>query len=542
MGRKRKAALEEDAHPKGKGKARVEPRVEEQHSPLFLTLVKKFALGKISAPEVQEIADAAVKSGSDAPDLTKLQVLGAHGNWNNSIHRDLMRTLTRDGTKAPTLREICTPCVVTDSSGEKAVKEKNIPIMLPHEWVQGGLLESLTASPGDLRKFWSQQRWDSKQFRRQADFFNSLDWEQDLPIPWVLHGDAAPYTEVDSLQVVSFRCMITSKKVACSEFLLAVMPKHGADQNTWTKLWDEIADSFVKLAKGKSGKTSLRKGIIMSISGDLEWFSAEFGWPTASSNFPCPYCGADNLFDEAKSVAPFTDMRATAAWRGMLRDPDETEMKPHALWRVPAVSFWTMKLDLLHMADLGHRLPKLNKTDIVTPKGYPVLKHIKGRKVRHFAGVAVAMAKLYSKSKKGQHRLALCQAAETFYNICDRPEWVYDDRTHRQLERCIAALLSHYGWLAKNAMQLGVMQYSIVQKHHLLAHYSDQCWSMSPRCCWAYGPESFMGIVKRIAVACCRGTPAHMQPKKILQKFSLSFDLLLKGWLQLDAEKDDETE
>ena len=219
--------------------------------------------------------------------------------------------------------------------------------------LRSGLLESLTASPGDLRKFWSQQRWDSKQFRRKATFFDSLDWEHDLPIPWVLHGDAAPYSEVDSLQVFSFRCMITSKKVACSEFLLAVMPKQGADQNTWAKLWDEIADSFVKLAIGKSGKASLRKGIIMSITGDLEWFSAEFGWPTASSNYPCPFCGADNLFDEAKSVAPFTDMRATAAWRGMLRDPDETQMKKHALWRVPGVSFWTVKLDLLHMADLG---------------------------------------------------------------------------------------------------------------------------------------------------------------------------------------------
>ena len=136
MSKKRKAALDEDAHPKGKGKARAEPGVEEQHSPLFLTLVKKFAVGKISAPEVQEIADAAVKSGSTSADLTKLQLLGSHGSSNKNIHRDLMRSLTRDGTKAPTLREVCTPCVVTDSSGEKVVEEKNIPIMLPHEWVE----------------------------------------------------------------------------------------------------------------------------------------------------------------------------------------------------------------------------------------------------------------------------------------------------------------------------------------------------------------------------------------------------------------------
>ena len=47
----------------------------------------------------------------------------------------------------------------------------------------------------------------------------------DLPIPWLLHGDGARFSEVDSMQVVSMRCVISSVSIQYSEFVLACLPK-----------------------------------------------------------------------------------------------------------------------------------------------------------------------------------------------------------------------------------------------------------------------------------------------------------------------------
>ena len=46
---------------------------------LWVLLLRKFALGKLSAIEVQELAAAAVKSGLDRTEIRELQSLGAMG-------------------------------------------------------------------------------------------------------------------------------------------------------------------------------------------------------------------------------------------------------------------------------------------------------------------------------------------------------------------------------------------------------------------------------------------------------------------------------
>lgn len=89
----------------------------------------------------------------------------------------------------------------------------------------------------------------------------------------------------------------------------------------------------------------------MVICGDLEWYNSEFGFPVASSNSPCPYCKCDNCFEGGER--PWTDFRDTAAWRKTLRKPLDKPPAEHGLYCVPGVSFWTLKLDLLHMGDLG---------------------------------------------------------------------------------------------------------------------------------------------------------------------------------------------
>ena len=58
-------------------------------SPLAVLLLKRWSVGDIPAVLIQEIADAAVKSGCKEPYVLVLQSLGSNGQQPGNIHRDL---------------------------------------------------------------------------------------------------------------------------------------------------------------------------------------------------------------------------------------------------------------------------------------------------------------------------------------------------------------------------------------------------------------------------------------------------------------------
>ncbi|CAE7236943.1 unnamed protein product [Symbiodinium sp. CCMP2592] len=318
----------------------------------------------------------------------------------------------------------------------------------------------------------------------------------------------------------------------------------------------------------------------MALVGDLEFFSQEFGWPTANSNNLCPYCKCDNLFKDADAVAPFNDFRASAEWRKQPRDPREND---HPLFKVPGINFWSPKLDVLHMLDLGvsshlygnlindiledhlpgsfaasigalnsriqelyesqstpaaARIPKLSKGNIQSQTGYPCLSHVKGRRIREFSSVAVGLADLYKDTVAGKHRLEAVKAMDEIYELCDCQKYRFDRKEHRSMEKAIDRLLLHYTFLSRDAFNRGKKRYSVTQKFHLMAHFHVQCKWMAPRLAWTYGPESFMSVCKKIAASCDRGTPSYQIPLKICGKFALAYELLLRGWLNLDEDEE----
>ena len=325
----------------------------------------------------------------------------------------------------------------------------------------------------------------------------------------------------------------------------------------------------------------------MSISGDLEFFSSQFNWPTSSRNDPCPYCKCDNYFDVSKSKCPFNDLRPQAKWRSNLLNPRAEDMKPHHLWSVPGVGFWTIKLDLLHLMDLGisghvfanllcdildmlpgsnwvarlkilntkisqtyedlnipaaERIPKLLKSNLVADIGYPTLKHIKGRVIRKFSPVAVCLATEYSDAScsRSLHRKACVESLDKVYSMADEQTWVFSDEAFQIFEDAVQGTLSHYHFLAKDAMQRNLLKYSITQKFHLFWHFGQQSKYLTPRCVWCYGPESYLAIVKAVTASSSRGTASYQVVGKVLQKFSLAFHLLLKGLLDFDIEQPQE--
>ena len=341
-------------------------------------------------------------------------------------------------------------------------------------------------------------------------------------------------------------------------------------------IWEAIAGSFKKMAEAG-------KGVLFVVAGDLEWFSSDFGWPTAMSNNPCPYCLCDNYFEEEKSVRPFTDFRKDATWKSTLRSVSAPPPVSHPLFGVPGTSFWSMKLDLLHLVDLGvashiygnllativkslpmgkkralvevnkmvamryeeletpagERIPRLNVSDIFGDE-FPCLKHVKGRRVRKFATVAILLAGTLATNTKGKHMEALCKAMEEAYDLCDLKEYFWDKKVGQQFQEKTEAILGHYSWLAKNSMKSAECMWSLVQKHHLMAHYPAQCQYLAPRSCWAYGGESFMSLMVAVAGSSVKSTPAWMLPSKVLDKFEYAFHLMLEGIFNPDLEENEE--
>ena len=259
------------------------------------------------------------------------------------------------------------PCPISrKEEGQRIEVMGTMEFLPPHSWVlaleQGGLLQELTCNDKDLKIFWESQE-DSPQMSRKL--WSGLDWNH-LPIPYVLHGDGAPFTEVDSLQVISFRCLLTKRAISESQLMIAAWPKQSATPATGKVIMEWLAWSFGCLFEGQTPKKDkdgraieegrgrkMRKGIVWAITGDLEWFASEFGFPYSASNLLCGWCLADQK--KEGTVRPFTDCRKEAKWRSSILTPKELDKKfgGHPLFQVPSVSTLTIKLDVLHVLDLG---------------------------------------------------------------------------------------------------------------------------------------------------------------------------------------------
>ena len=174
--------------------------------PLWVLLLKKFSIGKLSAIEVQELASAAVKSGLESQCVGKLAELGACGHSPGNCHRGLVRKYFRF-LEAPDPWEVYGPLAVK-KGGHRVEQVTAIHLLLPHHWVlqaeENNFLKSLCCKDEELVAFWKSQ---SSCPQMTAELKKVIETSQpsQLPVPYLLHGDAAPFTEVDSIQVLSFR-------------------------------------------------------------------------------------------------------------------------------------------------------------------------------------------------------------------------------------------------------------------------------------------------------------------------------------------------
>ena len=284
-------------------------------SPLAILLIQKWSVGEISATLVQELAAAAKCSGCFQRDVAALAALGTHGIHMGNCHRDLVRKyFNKIVTPEPWL--VKTKVAARDETGAAIEREASIPILLPHEWVHSlfkwDMQVEILGTP-NTHNFWDAVlKGKPARAEMSKEYFSQRGVGE--VIPFTIHGDAAPHTEIDSLMVVSIRSMTTEKSVGYTQLLLAVLPKLAKTKTTWDPIWKTLCWSLESLATGlypsrdpeghelqgdraRLAGQRLPKGVVYSITGDLEWFYEEFGFPRHNKDKPCPWCEADMHLD-----------------------------------------------------------------------------------------------------------------------------------------------------------------------------------------------------------------------------------------------------
>ena len=117
----------------------------------------------------------------------------------------------------------------------------------------------MTAPKDEVLQFWKFQDFNKNpQLTHDPEFWDGLDFEKEVPIPLLLHGDSASYSETDSVMVVSIRCLLSQNSIQTSQLLVGCLPKQAA-ADSWGPLWKSIAKSLKALALGHDPDLTTQK-------------------------------------------------------------------------------------------------------------------------------------------------------------------------------------------------------------------------------------------------------------------------------------------
>ena len=210
-------------------------------------------------------------------------------------------------------------------------EEKEVKLLLPHQWVlhlqEGNLLENLSCTNEELDCFWRSQLRSPQMSPALKEMIKD-SMPSELPIPWLLHGNAAPlhrsrlHTSFELQATVSklkkrttappivyfifsiqwfcfdiglaspYRCLLSKRTVSESQPLITAIPKLAMTKKTFKQVMETVAWSWQILFSGVIPKKDqfgnpaeefrgrrMRRGVLWSITGDLEWFCQEFNCP-----------------------------------------------------------------------------------------------------------------------------------------------------------------------------------------------------------------------------------------------------------------------
>ena len=121
------------------------------------------------------------------------------------------------------------------------------------------------------------------------------------------------------------------------------------------------------------------------------------------------------------------------------------------------------------------------------------------------------------------HMVRAYELLEDIYNVVQKPGLFMTADDAESLWLNANEFVQHYDWLGKNGIAHGVYRYNPVFKLHWFLHIAYSCRFLHPRATWTYAFEDFCGKVKRMCIACMRGTSVHDLPSKVLDQYRLAF-------------------
>jgi hypothetical protein len=119
----------------------------------------------------------------------------------------------------------------------------------------------------------------------------------------------------------------------------------------------------------------------------------------------------------------------------------------------------------------------------------------------------------------------LAQHLATAYDMMEQSGYVLPDP--QAFEHEVTAVLLEYNYLAKHAMGRVpyVPRWSVIPKHHYLAHLAQQAYVINPRMLWTYGGEDFVGKVSDLGHHCLRGNASFRVGSALAERYKLAMHI-----------------
>ena len=307
-------------------------------------------------------------------------------------------------------------------------------------------------------------------------------------------------------------------------------------------------------------------GAFWAASSDLEYACNEWLIPHYVGHNPCLGCGASRV-DPALNIR---DVSMRAGWRPTCRSIDHPDPGiDHPLWSIPGASAFTYRGEWMHTVEEGillqlhgscmHDLlsgplsgfgrfewrvdalwfalskhipakgPKcLSK---LTPKMlgppetvYPQLSICKAWESKALVTPMLHLLREYADdTPQSLHVIRAYECIEAVFIVIQKPGLFLSGDDAESLWLNMNEFVQHYDWLTKHAIANGVFRYNPVFKLHWVLHVAQACRYLHPRATWTYAFEDFCGKVKKLCIACMRGTSSVGMSTKVLTQWRLAF-------------------
>jgi hypothetical protein len=302
--------------------------------------------------------------------------------------------------------------------------------------------------------------------------------------------------------------------------------------------------------------------VVWCITGDMEWFALHLFLEHYGSDSPCLGCRCNRLPGGMgwSNWGPTCEWKATC-WNSHL-EFILSRTRIHPLFTVPGISIFMVRFDTLHVVCLGvtgyvlgnalfylvrHGYFSNKPTEdacasifaeiqefysasnayaskstiasfilgmVIDPKNlggsFPCLRHMKAAESRHLAPAVLSLFREHSRhTVVEQHILASLEGLVGYYECAD-PKYGYrlPSAIATKLQSHINAVLLHYHWLNKWAIESGLMMFNEVPKFHYFWHIGQQSEHMNPTEGWVYLDEDYVGQISIAAHACTFSTSA----------------------------------